>query len=153
MATGAPPHFGAHPVQVMNLIVASPPPVLEGDHFSKAFKEFVALCCVKVRQTGGRAENIGETGGEGETGGGSGREQRRAGAAGRTCCRVLCFEFISARDRDAAWLPPAALLGSALLRQDPERRPTLTQLLRHAFIKKARKTAEIKIMMQGGTLR
>jgi len=83
MATGAPPHYGAHPVQVMNLIVASPPPVLEGEQFSKCFKEFVALCLVK----------------------------------------------------------------------DPEKRPTLTQLLRHAFVKKARKTAEIKLMMQGGTLR
>lgn len=78
MATGAPPHFGIHPVQVMTLITNSPPPVLEGDAFSKPFKDFVALCLVK----------------------------------------------------------------------DPNRRPTLTQLLKHAFIKKAKKTSEIKVMIK-----
>lgn len=78
MATGAPPHFGIHPVQVMTLITNSPPPLLEGDAFSKGFKEFVSLCLVK----------------------------------------------------------------------DPNRRPTLTQLLKHAFIKKAKKTSEIKVMIK-----
>lgn len=47
MALGAPPHFGIHPLQVMHLITLNPPPVLEGDQFTKGFKEFVALCLVK----------------------------------------------------------------------------------------------------------
>jgi serine/threonine-protein kinase 24/25/MST4 len=47
MALGQPPHFGIHPLQVMHLLTLNPPPVLEGDQFTKGFKDFVALCLVK----------------------------------------------------------------------------------------------------------
>ena len=48
MANGAPPHFGIHPLGVMKLITSQPPPTLDGDQFSKSFKEFVAMCLVKA---------------------------------------------------------------------------------------------------------
>lgn len=47
MARGTPPHFGIHPLQVMTRITSQSPPVLEGDQWSRTFKEFVSLCLVK----------------------------------------------------------------------------------------------------------
>ena len=47
MALGAPPHFGAHPLQVMMRITRHPAPTLEGEQFSKSFRDFVSLCLVK----------------------------------------------------------------------------------------------------------
>jgi serine/threonine-protein kinase 24/25/MST4 len=74
LACGKPPHAHVHPLQVMNIITRSPPPQLEGEQFSRHFREFVSLCLLR----------------------------------------------------------------------DPERRPPISLLLKHAFIKKAKKTALIK---------
>lgn len=47
MATGRPPHARVHPLKVINIIPAEPPPKLEGDEFSKEFKNFVSVCLIK----------------------------------------------------------------------------------------------------------
>eukprot|EP01134_Creolimax_fragrantissima_P005520 CFRG5520T1 len=44
MATGKAPHSELHPMRVLFLIPKNPPPTLDGDKFSKLFKEFVAVC-------------------------------------------------------------------------------------------------------------
>ncbi|TPX42941.1 hypothetical protein SeMB42_g04928 [Synchytrium endobioticum] len=46
LAKGAPPYAEMHPMRVLFLIPKNEPPLLEGN-FSKAFKEFVALCLQK----------------------------------------------------------------------------------------------------------
>ncbi|TPX33779.1 hypothetical protein SmJEL517_g03411 [Synchytrium microbalum] len=46
LARGAPPYAEMHPMRVLFLIPKNEPPQLEGN-FSKAFKEFVALCLQK----------------------------------------------------------------------------------------------------------
>lgn len=46
LAHGEPPHADLHPMRVLFLIPKSNPPDLQGS-YSKAFKEFVALCLNK----------------------------------------------------------------------------------------------------------
>lgn len=46
LAKGLPPYSDMHPMRVLFIIPKNEPPVLDGN-FSKAFKEFIALCLVK----------------------------------------------------------------------------------------------------------
>jgi len=47
MATGKPPFANIHPLKVISVIPSQPTPKLEGDHWSKEFKNFVAACLIK----------------------------------------------------------------------------------------------------------
>ena len=47
MANGEPPNASTHPMKVLFLIPKAPAPRLQGDSYSREFKEFVAACLVK----------------------------------------------------------------------------------------------------------
>jgi serine/threonine-protein kinase 24/25/MST4 len=47
LAEGAPPYAGSHPMKVLFTIPKNPAPRLEGDHWSKDFKDFIAHCLIK----------------------------------------------------------------------------------------------------------
>ena len=44
---GEPPHANTHPMKVLFLIPKAPAPRLEGDSYSREFREFIAACLVK----------------------------------------------------------------------------------------------------------
>ncbi|KAF2734312.1 Pkinase-domain-containing protein [Polyplosphaeria fusca] len=47
MAYGAPPHAGTHPMKVLFNIPKQPAPRLEGEEWSKDFKDFISHCLIK----------------------------------------------------------------------------------------------------------
>ena len=47
LANGLPPHAREHPYKALLLIPKNEPPRVEGGHFSRAFKDFIALCVRK----------------------------------------------------------------------------------------------------------
>ncbi|KAF2269364.1 Pkinase-domain-containing protein [Lojkania enalia] len=47
LAYGEPPHSGIHPMKVLFTIPKNPAPRLEGNEWSKEFKDFVAQCLIK----------------------------------------------------------------------------------------------------------
>ncbi|KAI8801015.1 kinase-like domain-containing protein [Cladochytrium replicatum] len=47
LAKGEPPHSDLHPMKVLFLVPKSDPPVLEGNEYSKAFRDFVSVCLQK----------------------------------------------------------------------------------------------------------
>ncbi|KAF2841169.1 Pkinase-domain-containing protein [Patellaria atrata CBS 101060] len=47
MANGEPPHANTHPMKILFHIPKAPAPRLEGSHFSKEFKDFIASCLIK----------------------------------------------------------------------------------------------------------
>ncbi|KAH9248232.1 hypothetical protein BASA81_014153 [Batrachochytrium salamandrivorans] len=57
LAKGNPPYSDMHPMRVLFLIPKNDPPILEGN-FSKAFKEFVALCLQKDAETRPTAKEL-----------------------------------------------------------------------------------------------
>ncbi|CBY01511.1 hypothetical protein LEMA_P002980.1 [Plenodomus lingam JN3] len=47
LAEGAPPYAGAHPMKVLFTIPKNPAPRLQGDQWSKDFKDFISQCLIK----------------------------------------------------------------------------------------------------------
>ncbi|OCL08069.1 serine/threonine-protein kinase 3, partial [Glonium stellatum] len=47
LANGEPPNAGTHPMKVLFLIPKAPAPRLEGNNWSREFKDFVASCLIK----------------------------------------------------------------------------------------------------------
>jgi serine/threonine-protein kinase 24/25/MST4 len=47
LAMGVPPHSGCHPMKILFTIPKNPAPRLEGNQWTKDFKDFVAKCLVK----------------------------------------------------------------------------------------------------------
>lgn len=47
LANGEPPNAGTHPMKVLFLIPKAPAPRLEGNQWSREFKDFIAQCLIK----------------------------------------------------------------------------------------------------------
>ncbi|KAL8836914.1 MAG: hypothetical protein Q9176_006044 [Flavoplaca citrina] len=47
MVNGEPPNANTHPMKVLFLIPKAPAPKLEGNHYSRDFRDFVAACLIK----------------------------------------------------------------------------------------------------------
>jgi serine/threonine-protein kinase 24/25/MST4 len=47
LINGEPPNASTHPMKVLFLIPKAPAPRLEGNNYSKEFKDFIAACLVK----------------------------------------------------------------------------------------------------------
>ena len=54
---GEPPHASTHPMKVLFLIPKAPAPRLEGNDYSKDFKDFVASCLTKDPDHGPRPKS------------------------------------------------------------------------------------------------
>lgn len=58
MANGAPPNATTHPMKVLFLIPKAPAPRLEGNQFSKEFKDFISNCLVKEPENRASARDL-----------------------------------------------------------------------------------------------
>ena len=58
MANGAPPNATTHPMKVLFLIPKAPAPRLEGNQFSREFKDFISRCLVKEPEKRASAKDL-----------------------------------------------------------------------------------------------